>query len=453
MLGWDAELTHVAPRGWAAAWRERRNNPLARLLSAEAHNSQQRRSPYYISPWMTCCSVLLCALTAYLLWRAYLAFGALGSGAVVSTAAVRHMLAWAFVQLADSAALLSLCWLLERLATAYRCAAGLLLKPRLSRHTMLDELVPASFSGPELITGALLHVLRLTWLPLLAIVLGSAAAQLSAVLAARTGGFAPAGPGWPGGELAWLIGLTGLSLPLRLLSGTLALLAGALLLLCCSPYWRTSAPAQILAALAVGWHALAYSAAAPGHMPWGASWAGGWLALVFATPAPWLLLIGGLGLLALEAQLWHTPRARQLLARGGLGALRLVAALGLLGVLLLGVGRFADFDTAYYAGAASARIPLEVRALLPQLCWPLQAASATALMTPADPGPALPQLPALGGSSMLVEAQPEIPPTAMAWLKSFGLQALLMLLLPLLTCIVLLGHARSAVWLRRRGVL
>jgi hypothetical protein len=217
-------------------------------------------------------------------------------------------------------------------------------------------------------------------------------------------------------------------------SGALVVLASTWALLCFSAYWRHPVLPGIAWAGALLNQGLCIFAGWPGRSPFNSP-VSDWVAQVFLSPAPAVLLGTGLLLLALEAHLWYWPGARARLTRHGLGAWRTILACAMLLLVVLWAGRFIDYDMLFFDYySAKASLP-ELRAWAPSIGWPLQAASVSC------PIPALEQ------------AFSQLGATAAVLFKLITLRTLMLLGFPLLLCVIFGGHARLAVWLARRGAL
>ncbi len=218
----------------------------------------------------------------------------------------------------------------------------------------------------------------------------------------------------------------------KLLGGALASVAGAWLLLSFSGLWRHAFQAGLALSLALGWLLLGVVLGWPGRNPFWFTGADG-VGLVFNGPLPGIMLSLGLLLLALEAQLWAGPRARLALARWRLGGAHLLLACLLLVTLLLSVGTYIDYDALYRELNNASASLVELRAVAPTFAWPLQAISVSCPL------------------AALADGFSQPGATAMGLLQSIAARGALLIGLPLLLCAIFGGHARTALWLARRG--
>jgi hypothetical protein len=426
----EAQGESAAAGGWLAAWRGRRDNPLAR---ADCWREKGERS-YRQMPVSVGLTLILCSITATcLIFQAYLHFKALASSACISRAYALNTLLWALTTMLDYAVVVCYVWLLQHVSCAYRACCGFLTRQPGWGRRLSPELAASPLSDTAVVTGAGMYALRVVGGPLLLLAIISAVDQLAGVCAKHQDAlFAAGSAGWPGAPWLWALLAAVLIAAIKVACGALVVLAGVWALLCFSAYWRHPALPAIawvggvmgqLLCLLVGW---------PGNHPFYAS-GNDWLAEVFRTPAPVILLGAGLLLLALESQLWHGTRARARLARFHFGAVRTLLACGLLVGLLLWVGLFIDYDTLFWQSTGAQKQLPGLWALAPGIGWPLQAASISC------PIPALEDAFSQPGAA------------APVLFKLIALRALMLLGFPLLLCVIFGGHARSAVWLARRG--
>jgi hypothetical protein len=325
---------------WRTAWRARRDNPLA-ASAALAYRRAVARRPAWLpcSPFMCACLLLVSAATTYLLGVAWLRFDELAASLLASRGFALRALGWAGVQLLESSAVLVLLWLGERLALSFRYATVLLATHHGARGGLSPELAASGLSDHDVVVGALQHLTRLCWPPLLLLAVLDVLVQFiyasdlltSPVLAAVMHGRQTV-------QLAWFILLMLLALLLKPLCGLLAVWAGGLLLLCLGPWWRSAPLAYGAAALALAWQAPGLACALPGQL-------GGWVlyasryALVWRTcdPAVMALLPLLLLLLSLAALRADPLRAYAYWARRGMPAMRPLLACAIAAALFAGV--------------------------------------------------------------------------------------------------------------------
>jgi hypothetical protein len=420
----------IAAGGWLSAWRDRRDNPLAREAAWRIEGSARGwRLPIMLWPVL----VIQSAIATCLIYQSYLHFQTLAPSASISRAYALNTLLWAVTTLLDSAVVVCGAWLVMQLLIAFFASCGFLTRRPGWGARLSAELAASPLPDAAVVAGAGLNALRLVRAPLVLLAVIAAADQLAGVCAAHQDVlFAPAGAGWPGAAWLWALLAAMLIAALKAVSGALVVLAGVWALLCFSAYWRHAALPGIAWAGAMLYQMFCCYVGWPGRGPFirpGSDW----LAEVFRSPAPVMLLGVGLILLALESQLWPGPLANRYLARRGFGALHTLLVCGLLIGLLLWVGRFIDYDMLFFNYYNSKASLPEMRAWAPSIGWPLQAAGISC------PIPALEQTFSQPGASALV------------LFRLIALRGLMLLGFPLFLCVIFSGHARIAVWLARRG--
>lgn len=422
----------AASGGWLAAWRGRRDNPLAR---PDAWREKGERACHQL-PVPVALTLILCSAAATcFIFQAYLHFKALAPSASISRAYALNTLLWAITTLLDYAVVVCSVWLLLHVSSVYRPCCGFLTRLPGFGARLSPELAVSPLSDADVVIGAGIYTLRVVRGPLILLAVISAADQLAGICAKHQDLlFAPGNVNWPGAPWLWALLAAVLIAAIKVASGVLVVLMGVWALLCFSAYWRHPALPAIAWVGAVMVQLLCFLVGWPGNHPFYAC-GNDWLAEVFKTPAPIVLLGAGLLLLAFEAQLWNWPGARERLARYRASAMRTLLAYGLLAGLLLWVGLFIDYDTLFWQSAGAQKQLPGLWALAPGIGWPLHAASISC------PIPALEQAFSQPGA------------TALGLFKLIALRALMLLGFPFMLCVIFGGHARSSVWLARRGAL
>jgi hypothetical protein len=418
-----------AAGGWLAAWRGRRDNPLALAAPWGAGRGEFMLLPPAVWALWAICSALATALV----FQSYRRFQTLAPNASISRAYALNTLVWGVVTLLDYALPVAACWLLMRIYRAYRACCGFLspLPGRAARFT--PELAACPLSDAAVVYGAGLYTLREIRAPLLLLALVSAADQLAGVCASHQGLLlAPGNAAWPVAPWLWALGGAVLIAGVKALSGALVIVAGAWALLCFSAYWRHPALPGVALSLAMLYHVLSLGLGWPGRNLY-ALYGCDWVAEVFHPLLSALMLGVGLILLATEAQVCYGPRAWAWLARTGLIAWRMAVACALLVALLWWAGRYIDYDTLLMGFYDAKSGWPELRAQAPVWLWPLHAFSAC------------PPFTALEQVFQLPEARAAMLGRALA------MRAGLLLGLALLLGAFGAGHARMAVWIARRG--
>jgi hypothetical protein len=420
-------------RAWRAAWAARRDNPIAIQAALELRRRARRRPAWLIcSPFMFWWSVAVSACTTYVLVLAYLRFHAVAGSSIASPAFALTALWWSALQLLDAADLLLVLLLLERLSAAFFFCSNALAGYRGARGSISGELAVTALSDHDCVAGVLQHVLALCFRPVVWLSLVSTADLLLYACIMPSSQLAEAGPVWPGGQLAWLIGAALLTVPVRIVAALAAVLAGALTLLSFSPWWRYSSVTSGAAVLALMWHLLAVASAPPGrYAEITLYYFADWLPLVFRTPWPGLIVAAGLAVLIGFGHAWSPLSTYRAGARWGMPALRTIVSTGLLCILYFAVGSFATReDDALWPGVSQAS--MEETPMLASFAWQVQAASI------ACPLP------------LVIYAEDEDKTSAKTLVISLVLRSLIITVMPLLLIAMYLGHARQAVFVRRR---
>jgi hypothetical protein len=421
-------------QSWRAAWRTRRDNPIAVQAALEMRRRAERRPGWLMcSPWMLGWSLLISGFTTYLLIAAYLRFMAVAPSSVASHSFAINALLWTVVQLFDAATVLLLLWLLERVAAACIYCSGMLASYHGARGGLSGELALTPLNDYECVAGVLQHVLHLCLAPVVLLSIVACADQFLGVMGVLQGQAPDPAAGWPGGQLLWLGLAALLSLPVKIIGALAAILATALTLLSFSPWWRYPSVTFGAVVLALAWHLAGVISAPPGRMGlWGYSGLGDWLPAVFTSRWPALLLLAGLLVLIIAAHAWTPLITYSTCARWGMPALRVIASTGLLCILFFAASAFANYDNNSFWASGAPPYSLGVWDMAPALCWPVQAASIAC--------------PLLWSENILRLEQW----TRTTLLISFIWHALAVMGIPLLLLLVYAGHARQAVFVRRR---
>ena len=327
-------------QAWREAWRGRRANPIALQAALECRRRDARRPAWLpCSRFMFFCTALISSVTAYLLVIAYLRFSAVAGSSIASRSFAHGALLWGDVQVLDSAVVLAILWLAERLALSFWYSSALLAAYPGARGALTSEMAGSRLTDYEYVVGALQHVTRLCWTPLL-LLSGLSALDgfifMSQLLDPPT---VDSAAFWRPGQLPVLALLALLTALLKPICGLLAVWASALVLLSFSPWWRHAAVTYIAAGLALAWHLPGLLCVLPGDAGAVSGAAGGRCAAhALAQPwmAPVLLLI--LVLLAVEAHTTSPLQAHQRWARRGVPAMRLILVASALAILLFTIG-------------------------------------------------------------------------------------------------------------------
>lgn len=417
-------------QAWREAWRGRRANPIAVQAALECRRRAARRPAWLpCSRFMFCCTALVSSVTAYLLVIAYLRFSAVAGSSIASRSFAQGALLWGCVQVLDSAVVLAILWLAERLAQSFWYSSTLLAAYPGARGALTSEMAGSRLTDYEYVVGALQHVTRLCWTPLLLLSGLSALDGFiyeSGWLGAPTyGGTIPV---WRPEQLPVLALLALLTALLKPICGLLAVWASSVVLLSFSPWWRHAAAAYIAAGLAFAWHLPGSLCVLPGTLgQFVAVWVGDVLSMLFTQPwmAPVLLLI--LVLLAVEAHTTSPLQAHQRWARRGVPAMRLILVTSALAILMFTIGN----GMAYRIDDSTYSSFDEPQQLLPAVLWPELVSSAASPMS----------------------LRPGFTPEAgqLWWRTCLGLgsHGLAQGVLPLLFLLIFAGHARASVYVRR----
>lgn len=421
-------------RAWRAAWRGRRDNPIAIQAALELRRRAGRRPAWLIcSPFMFWWGVAVSACTTYVLVLAYLRFHAVAGSSIAAPAFALNALWWSVLQLLDAADLLLLLLLLERLSAAFFFSSSALAGYRGARGSINGELAVTALSDHECVVGVLQHGLKLCYTPVVWLSVASTADLLLYACIMPSPQLAGPGPLWPGGQLAWLIGAAALTVPVRIIAALAAVLAGVLVLLSFSPWWRLASVTSGAAVLALLWQMLALASAPPGRF--GAIsmyYFTDWLPVVFHTPWPALIVVCGLAVLIGLAHAWTPLRTYSAGARWGMPALRTIVSTGLLCILFFTVGSFANGEDELTWSGVRQDYP-EATSFLASLAWQAQAVSV------ACPLPLV-----------LNEEDDNKDSSTKTLAISLVLRSLIITVMPLLLIAMYLGHARQAVFVRRR---
>jgi hypothetical protein len=415
-------------QAWREAWRGRRANPISLQAALESRRRAAQRPAWLpCSRFMFVCTALISSATAYLLVIAFLRFTAVAGSSVASRSFAHGALLWGCVQVLDSAVVLALLWLAERLALSFWYSGGLLAAYPGARGALGSEIAGSRITDYEYVVGALQHVTRLCWSPLLLL------SGLSALdgfvyswqlLSEQSTANAAASPP---GQLAWLALLAVLTALLKPVCGLLAVWATVLVLLSFSPLWRSAAVTHIVVWLALAWHLPGLACVLPGTLgQYMTMYVGNVLPALFSESWVPLLVLLGLLALAVEAHTTSPLRAHQNWACQGVPAMRLILVSGALVVLCSGSGNLIAYMASSEIYPSTSDLPSWLLVF-----WPVLASSAASLMP-------LLSMPA----SVMMQASPQLDP-------GLGLRALAQAGLPLLLLLIFAGHARAAVYLRR----
>lgn len=418
-------------RAWREAWRARRDNPIAQQAALECCRRDARRPAWLpCSRFMFVCTALVSSVTAYLLVVAYLRFSAAAGSSIASRSFAHGALLWGCVQVLESAVVLAILWLAERLALSFWYSSTLLAVYPGARGAISSEVAGSRITDYEYVVGALQHVTRLCWTPLMLLAgLGALDGFIyeSGWLGAPFGGTVP---GWSPGQLPALALLALLTALLKPICGLLAVWASAVVLLSFGPWWRRAAATYIAAGLALAWHLPGLLCVLPGTPgQYLAVWAGDAFELLFSEQ--WdvaaLLLLLALLLLILEAHTTSPRRAQQFWTLRGVPAMRLIVVTSVLAIVLFAVGN----GMAYRIDDSNYSSFNEPQDELPALLWPELMSSAASPM-PLRPG-----------------FTPEIGQLWWRTCLGLGVRGMVQGGLPLLFLLIFAGHARAAVFIRR----
>jgi hypothetical protein len=412
---------------WREAWRGRRANPIAQQAALECRRRDARRPAWLpCSRFMFFCTALISSVTAYLLVIAYLRFSAVAGSSIASRSFAHGALLWGGLQVLDSAVVLAILWLAERLALSFWYSGGLLAAYPGARGALGSEMAGSRLSDHEYVMGALQHVLHLCWRPLL--VLGGLSAldgfiHQSGWLGAPYGDMLP---GWRPEQLPVLALLALLTALLKPICGLLAVWATALVLLSFGPWWRHAAVSYIAAGLTLAWHLPGLLCVLPGTLGQQVTdWMGDALPWMFSEPLILLNLMLLLLVFCVEAHTTSPLRAHQYWMRPGMPAMRLILVSGALVILCFAMGNaYALINGASYGYT-------DEPGMLSFIFWPVLTVSSANPMS-------LQTLVSAGAGE--------------AWWQAFAVLGLLGLAQASLTLLLLLifaGHARAAVYLRR----